>query len=187
VQWLPPGGPVFRWLLDHDQARQALTVAVRQGRMAPAEPPVAPAGEAPRSDPTTPAIPTPVLPEQRRQITGQFIRQVRESVGCTQATWAYIFGVSSRTIQHWETDRHQMRPRSAQILQQIITDPEGETHFRQRGLTLKLPDPDPSAPPESPPNGEPAPPSRRHPGSGNSGAVSAGSSAGTAPPRPPAR
>ena len=150
-QWLPDWGPVFRWLLDHNGERQALTAALRPGLA-----PTPPAGEPLRSDPTTPATPTPVLPGQHRPITGAFLRQVRRAMGCSQGSWALIFGVTSRTIQSWEADRHQMRQRSVQVLQQILTDPEGEPHFRELGLTLELPDPNPGESPD--PADDPAPP-----------------------------
>ena len=149
--WLPAWGPVFRWLLDHNGERQALTAALRPGLA-----PTPPAGEPLRSDPTTPATPTPVLPGQHRPITGAFLRQVRRAMGCSQGSWALIFGVTSRTIQSWEADRHQMRQRSVQVLQQILTDPEGEPHFRELGLTLELPDPNPGESPD--PADDPAPP-----------------------------
>ncbi|MDP6370284.1 MAG: hypothetical protein QF615_11795, partial [Planctomycetota bacterium] len=134
LQWLPGWGQVFHWLLDHAEARQALTVAVRQGLMAPA----VPAGEAPRSDdpttPTTPASPTPVLPGQRLRVDGPFLRQVRHAMNCTQPTFAMIFGVRPRTVQYWEVGRHRMGLRCEVRLQQILTDPVGAPHFRQLGL-----------------------------------------------------
>ena len=64
--------------------------------------------------------------------------------------------LSSAAVRSWEAERHQMRLRSVQVLQQILTDPEGEPSFRQIGLTLELPDPDSSEPPG--PDHEPAPP-----------------------------
>ncbi|MAE28210.1 MAG: hypothetical protein CMJ87_04395 [Planctomycetes bacterium] len=170
VQWLPGWGQVFRWLLEHDQARQALTGAVRQGLTVPAEPPgasaellAAPAVEAPRSEPTTPttpAIPTPVFPGQRLRVDGPFLQQVRDAMNCTQHTLALLFGVRPRTIQNWEANRHRMSPRCEVRLQQILTDPVGAPHFRQLGLVLEFQDPDPSDPP---PDGQPAPPSPPQP------------------------
>ena len=66
------------------------------------------------------------------EYNGRQIKQIRESLGLTQRTFAYVMGVSSKTVEAWEASHNTPQGPAQRVLS--FMDAEGKNFLRQYNL-----------------------------------------------------